>query len=367
MSGSSGIPDGSATRTIIVDHVTVADITVGLGLGFTIQTLPCLPFGAVIKPGTSIAGTQLTVNGNAIATGAIGSDFAQAWYPICLPAAYANTTNKWKPGVAQADPYNSTQARMVTQAFRLTYTGIQVQAAGIITVNPSPISFESPRLVNKTITTIAGIDGTGSSYVNTGPADPVLMADLSAMNPGTTVTPGAAVFRPEAGANGVIKCGSPTYEFSDVLDVPCQVFNPQSAANNALFATDGASAAVTNTFGSVIWYDNNYQSVSINVSGSQSTSNSYRFEMIQCMQYKVQTQSSFAFMAKPSPNEDQRTLHVANLALQNTPIATVNNGSSTSPYLSAAIAIGKTVAPMVATAIGGPSAGAVTTAVAGAF
>lgn len=321
--GRTPIPDGKNSAFVVIDTMTVDTIVCSqAGTGFTIQTLPCLPAMAALRPDPSV---NLVVNGLSITAPANinpgNVTAANASYPIAIPTPYL--TVPAGPGTAVADPYSATKARLVSVGYRLIYTGPALTCSGAVVVTPNDVALS----LNATATS-ASNPPTGTSFSLLGEdrlqvpnytapiGTPILSIDIN--NPTTTMNRESVTYRPEQGVLILPKHKTSDFKiqplFTEAMAIVAN-FNTNvtmPAQFRNLLTTSGVGYN-----GGIIWYDNDWSSLMIRVTGANADA-SFRLETISCIEYTPNLSSAFApTTAKSSPYqpkvlEEARTL-TANL------------------------------------------------------
>lgn len=361
--GGAGIPDASSTRRIIVDHRAYCDVIFGAPGSCVLKTLPCVGIPLLIKSGSTAAGVQFTLNGIGYQMGANGQNYGTSWLPAMVFSEWATqtvTTSSGFPPPSVGDPFTSSRFRIVTQAFRIYYTGQANACSGIVTVTSDPVQVdESPSLRATDMTTVVYTAGVPAATLF--PASNYMAVRISSQSNPTTVLGDTVQARPETGANILIKHSASEYDWYPMRDYGTML---ESGSNPATSYIATVSGSVVGHIGGI---DSGWESVTISISGATSGS-SIRVECVTCVEYEPQPNSNVARFAKPqvatSPNVIAAIDAVAKTIPTSIPLA-----SSMAPWLRTAFRAIQATAPIVGGMLGpyGAAGGGLVSAAAGMF
>lgn len=292
------IPDGANSNFITSQIYTINNIN-GLSANQTIviQTLPALPALAMIGSTTifSVDGALIGPLGGGFSPNAtIGADGVaknRAYYPIAIPTPFAGVD--FIPGVSVDDPYLSSKARMVCVAYELTYTGPATTCAGYISITPSDVAFvPSGSAGGAGEITVYGATPTNTRNAAAFfPGTPILNLDIN-LDP-TSITRQSTIVRPETPVYIVPRHRTADFKIYPTADVPSAVL--ANAGPTAIGGTTLINALSGNTNGKqgVIWYDNDWESFQISISGINADA-SYILRTISIFEYNPTLSSAFA-------------------------------------------------------------------------
>lgn len=312
------LPDGNSANGYSYDIYSYADINVGtLVANFDITTFPGLPFQAYISSPTGV--NPITIVG-ANATGILapttspGPGFCNytgqmvpgAVAPIC----YGKFTVSDTPFNAGPTTYGAAKARIISQAWRLTYTGPANTCQGIVTVNPQSLTLDPPQPLNKQLGRInySNLAGTAGAFPTDCAVEPILVQSMAF---GTaTANKDSRQMRPETAPHGVVRrsAASTDWEFKDISE---QAFLLVDSSGNSgtlgrsnlqsFFDTSFGSPAPggsTVTMGAVDMIDDQWDQTIISLTG---VTGSFRFETITCFEF-LPTPGSIQYdLSTPSP------------------------------------------------------------------
>ncbi len=314
-SGARGIPDGSGGRRIVQDHRMYCDLTIGTTGSIIIKTMPMLPWNAAIKLSSTDAAAK--INGTTINTGSAPGTYNASWIPILAPAEW-NTWVSTNPSTAAAPteifiPYNSTRARMITQAFRLTYSGQSSLASGIVTVQSDRFQVNPAPTINTVALNQSTWDTAAAPFsMAIGSIYEMKFDTFTVIN---TIRPGARTFRPEERLEILSKHGSDVYSWN-----PCYA-SPLILRDTSQLSTYFAGQNNV-SYGAIAWIDPDWESVEIIISGAP-TGSTFRFECVQCVEYEPSLASTLYTFAQNPPKTNKVVLEAASQAAKDAPVAHV--------------------------------------------
>lgn len=322
----SGIPDGSNRDYIIVDLKCYNDITCVTSAGFIIQTLPMLPFSAVIA-GMTANTNDLMIDGVAY-TNTSNPTSLVAWYPLGYFPQLA-TQLGYYPGALTQDPWLATKARLVSIGYKLIYTGQVLQSSGTITVNPNNVGVNvGPTTTSATPsgTELTAVYENASITPTQSPKSTVLLNLDCSVNPNAYVRD-ASIYRPENGVTVMPKHTGPTFEVrpintnASMLVSGIDLVAGINAVSVACAPTSGTTGAGVAPGPGVIWYDDSWSAAQI-VAKGVTAGNTYRFETVMCFEMNVSGTSAFAPLAKAGSPSNPALVARANEMSSNMPLST---------------------------------------------
>lgn len=334
--GATAIPDGSNANFFVNDARMSDTISLsGANREFMIQTLPMLPSLAMIGSTGGTAGqTSLIVSGGAAVkmnsyqptSLLVAPATAPSYTQISTVQAFVNAMPN--PGIGYVDPFASTSARMVSVGYRLTYTGPVTSCAGSIQVTPTSIGLA---LGPQSTDNLAGAQSGGDTFSFTQLNPPGLSAvaynvgsqalscDLTINSSATTRE--TQVFRPEQTIVILPRHKTKDYKICPTLRravVPVVADGGTYASTQVQNIMTAKSGGVT--LDGVVWYDEDWESVSIYASGLNADA-TFRWDTIACFEYNPATTSVFAALTqKASPSAPLDIIKVQQ-ALNNAPVA----------------------------------------------
>jgi hypothetical protein len=334
--------DGSNLARIVYDSKVYATITAApsqtvLG-NIYIQIVPWLPYCALIKSGVP---GNIAINGNSLST---SSDFFSGWYPIMAQGLNNVETGRL---ITTQPPVNAGKARLLTQGFRLIYTGPAFDVAGIITVTSGSqtVQAAAPAIAGSGVTaddpfTSVPINFNGTPVPYTSGAI-LAVSDQYTVNSDVSdsYAPDTVTYRTEVGCHGVLRRNSQSYEFQPVLKNAAFIFDPNATvlmnSSGAFYlpsyvASPVAVSPVTTVGTGIYWWDNEWDTINIGISGANVDA-SFRLEIVQCFEFVPEATSVFRPLAKRpgTNNKAQQLLADDHLAKQ--PVAIPANAQVPMP------------------------------------
>lgn len=331
--GQAGIPDGANKQYMLIDTRVVDTINCSQAkTSFVIQTLPCMPAGAMIA---GLPSTTLNINGvNVTAPTHTRPDSAHidnAWYPLSVPETYLLQGN-YQPGFPTNDPYGASKARFVSIGYKLMYTGPTQTCSGSITVTPNDVGIATvaattaygeptgPQFGLETVTASFNRDASCRSPQGT----QLLGFDLN-ISPATMMST-SMTFRPEEGILILPRHKSNVHKLSPLVTTNYGAVahfnntgNLPSTWYNMLTMSD-VNVAGSRYRGGILWYDDDWSSVQIYATGINADA-SFRFETVYCVEYTPQLGSPLADLSLQESIRDPAQIAMADKMLSNIPIA----------------------------------------------
>lgn len=321
--GGAMLPDGSLGKRIVVDHRMYFDIVPTATTKFAMKVIPALPAPLIIKS-LSTAANSLTVNGVPCSNSSFGATTDLNWFvPDIFPEySIASTTLPQPTGqfVPPVPLYSATKARIISQGWKIYYTGQALNAAGTITANNSPVAITDTSI--STTNSLLIYNGATDANVNGYTPNQILNLDLKTIvqNVSTTqLTNDSVTCRPEGGCVGLLRQSNPVHPFTDYNANPLVLTDENqliSGTNNITFL--GLTSSKFNG-GLVIW-DGAFDPVDIIVTTSGATGISYRVEIVSCVEYLVDPTSSVIKFTADPPKPSHATLELVDQILQREPI-----------------------------------------------
>lgn len=320
--GGGMIPDGSGKR-VMVDHKLYYDFTATNSGDARILVAPFMPSPVFFKPGVNTAG--MTLNGAAITQATLGNVLDAAW----VPGLYSEYSN-WGgiPGtMGFTIPYDAVRARIVTQGYKIYYTGQASKAAGTITVQSAPMDFGDPTMAQNYI--VRCVNSTEVvSYDTTANQNGFNMLPISAPLNDAGLTSDTYMTRPESGIVGMLKRQSATNNWCDIY-ANCLAVVPEKKIASALTPTSitqtfvGSNSGSLNTsFGGIAFADDSFEAHFVKVSGATdgTVGLGFRVEVITCVEYQVPGTSSVSKFLKTPPRASPQSIAAADAVMNEAPI-----------------------------------------------
>lgn len=342
MGASTGIPDGSTNKRLLVDHRMQVSITAGDTGTACLAVLPCLP-----SPVWVLANDPtLLINGAAIANNT--GPLATCLLPVCLPEWTALPVNHFATAGNfdnAVSLYGSSKFRLVTAGWDLQYLGTTLNDSGQITVNSTAVTVNEIGPNPATFSVYSSNSGTNTNYS----AGQILIAEFNGpvMNSNTwskSLGAESRIMPLRKGAHGLLRHANADYSYQAMLSNLQFLTNPTVEGISLLLqSSGGVTPATAGVSGQVNGFDNNWESTIIRVSGMQ-TGQSFVLDLVFCVEYVPSPTGGVFSLAKPGPPENLSEIHKADRVAKSMPVA--EPGSA----LTAVVNIAKTaaaVAPML--------------------
>lgn len=346
--GSTGIPDASGGKRIVVDHRNFYDIVISNsgGLNMMLIASPSSPLlvkdindsstgGSVISGGATatLTNTRATINGNYI--GLPNLD----WKPYVTHSPISQASN----------PYGAQKFRVVTCACRVVYTGTVLNGAGMVSVFPNTIDTEETPIPNQYAVQAYAASGIASTLH---PVGELLVNVIDTSTPSVPI-PGTVSQRAINPIQVTCSRITPNSRFQSIPNQPVAYTTPISNdpagtnTNNPLLAV--VAAGNTAQIG-IVPIDTQFTAPYINVRGMVAGT-SLRIETVVCVEYMLESKSPFAPLAHDIPSTNDNLLSFIDKKIADVPVAAP-------PGRYKAIAANLlSKAGIVASAFGGPAIG----------
>lgn len=300
-------PDSGSSKIIMRDILQSFDIVTEAAIGLKLS--PMYPY---------VLSVWNTASSNALVNG--------------IPVPDMSTTGAgWTPlaGKAEGDYNPATQplidydrARISTIGWRLMYTGRTLDAEGYILVDTCPFTVDLvDRQVPATCTYINQA-GVSTNYIaNSSVAYVQVETALFTNNLYNTFTPivptqTSQIFRPEAGAQGVLRRSaySPNHPFKPIYNYGASPIDNRNSDPNVARCMISSSKAVQ---AGVSLIDDEFDSTMIYLP----TQGRYRLEIIICLESIVNQQSNLEPLSKASPPLNNKVLTQESKVMAKLPVA----------------------------------------------
>jgi hypothetical protein len=315
------LPDGNSANGYSYDVYSYADFNLSAATDFNILTFPGLPFQAMAQFPSSVASIRIngpTSFGSApvISPGAgfysfSGAVAAGTTFPVC----YGKFDVSDSPFDNVAPSYSANKARVISQAWRLVYTGPAAQCTGIVTVTPQTIGFEPAEPFNKQLgrITYVAADGTAGATATDCAVDPLFVQAMNFIIPSANKE--SIQIRPETSPCGLVRrnASSLDWNYADIRSqATLLVRNPTLTVGKsnltAYLASSFSQAAAggsTAVFGTVDYQDYQWDHTCISLTG---VTGSFRFETVTCFEFLAQQSSIVYELSTASPPLDTKML-----------------------------------------------------------
>jgi hypothetical protein len=294
-------PMGSGDATYTTDVWSFCDFSWTGTASFILRTLPTLPVtGTVMALGGAIPNATLT--GNYVRPGvapnavpglgfyAYNGPLAQN---IIVPICNSSTAARDTTFDTAEPPYQASKARILSQAWKVTYTGPAQTCQGIVQVTSNANAVEDP--VEKQTGRISYVSAAGvaGAVVTDTSVDPMMILPVPPTTFLSTTDKNTIVFRPEAGGRGLVKrnVGNDLWPMHEIWDQSRLMVTNNSSGSTLkdnVTATFGAAlgqitpGGSTMVQGAIQMFDDTWNSSSI---ACMNMTGSVRFEVITCYEF----------------------------------------------------------------------------------
>lgn len=310
---SSGIPDGSETRRLLVDHRMMTSITFGSTGTMNIAITPALPSSVWVSP--AAPDTTWKLNGTTMSS---WPGIPSSYLPIVQPEwrnqtiTYRATTNRIN---TVATLYNSSKYRIVSVGWALSFTGNITNNAGSVLVTSQKIALQTASQ-NSGIFTIANADGSSSAI---DPAQVLQRGLQNFVSFGAGYNQETKMYTLAMGANGILKHSTADFKYVDLASDATYVSIPGLDQNSILIGytnnptTVGSSALV-------LGMDDDWHSTLLEIKGA-TTGASIMLDTIYCIEYVPAPSSDVYALAQPAPMANPATITATAAAARDLPLA----------------------------------------------
>jgi len=334
--GKAAIPDSGNSEFNVTDIVMYDNFTCPANSTTVIQTLPTFPCSAIVS---NSSGT-MTINGvTNTTTGGFTTtpNVTTQWAPMSVLPPYLSpytTGSPQTPGQFGVDPYTIKTSRLVAAGYRLIYTGEAQTCSGTITVTPNDVGItETISNAAPSQTTPVGwnlniLDATEAIIIATPAGVPTLNLDWQVVP--TAMTRASVTLRPEQGVLFLPRYKTGDFKLRPSVDTCYGVIsNADTAVNTptAYFNTIQANAATGSNptyTGGVIWYDNDWTSAQLTLTGFQ-VNTPFRWETVWCFEVNPQIGSILSTMTRKAEKANPAAIETAQKMADTRPVATPLN------------------------------------------
>jgi len=356
--GSLGIPDTSNVRRIVVDHKGYCDLTLGASGTMWLRTLPTPNMPLIVQGAT---GDTIRVDGLPIIQVGTASDQRFGWVPGIINSEWSSWNLGGPGNVAGAQPtvlptpFASSKFRIVTQGFRIWYTGAASACSGVLTVTADSLAIDEDAEHLDFASGFENYDTSGTRTLINQPAGTQNYRAVRLSATGTGDLPSTQMARPDAGALCLIKHISPTYEWVPINGVPQMFYAANFTSGGNPISLVGTRA--TKGYGTFPGIDAGWESVFLSITGAQAGA-TYRVECITCVEYEPQQDSAVARFSKLPAQTNDAVVKAVDAVAKTIP-SYLPVSANMSPWVRMAINAAAVAAPIIGSGVGGPIGGAI--------
>lgn len=312
------------------------DLVIGSSGGFIMMAIPELPRGLAFKDLSSMAATGLRVGDYTLTGDRQGPNMKGNWYaPVMndwLSWSHVNPTTH-----SVSNPWGASKARIITQAYRMMYTGETLSCAGTITVSENELGIEDGLSLNDKLTSQIRLDGTPSP--TTWPPNSIHKKELIVASPTNALNATSVVQPMSQGAYFVLARNTTATPWTNAQQ-PFFLSEHDTTDTHVTFFTivSGVSYPVS------ALYDSSFTPKMAVVAG-MTPGTTIRVEMMACVEFEPSMSSSFREFAKAPPTSRLNTIATTESAVSKLPVAGPLNWTDTIIAAAlGAIKVGKAIA-----------------------
>lgn len=312
---NTGVPDGTTTRRILVDHRYTATITFGSVGAVGILITPAVPSPVWLY----ITDVTTKVNGTII----LDNVASNLYVPLCLTEwsssnlVYYNTAGTYD----YVSPlYGATKFRVVTCGWSIAYTGTTMTDSGIMVVNQADVTLEPPVPNSASYVVASSTSATNTTFS----VDQVYTRSYNGMSASQTMsgygnTDQTRVMALKASANGVLRHAGNSYNYQPLSQFMTFASAPDTQGQSILMNTIPTPSIAAQS-GLIQGFDNNWSSTSINIAGG-TTGQSFVLDVVFCVEYVPVGSSTIVTLARQGPSDQPELIRATENALKRMPIA----------------------------------------------
>lgn len=332
---STGIPDGIETRRLVVDHRMINNFTFGDSGLINIAITPTIPNSIWCNTGSN-ADTTWRINGSLYTTngGAPG-----IFVPICQPewrtlGIIRNATLGNYNDVQSL--YQSSQFRLVSVGWAITYTGSAMNNGGSIIINSMKLGNMAPTANFGTLSVYSSQSGTNTNYTQ----GQVFGTEISAYPTFRSANQGTVTVSLAAGAHGILKHSSASYTYKPILNNETYLTAPGQNGVSMLMNVSPTPAQV-GISGVFCGADGDWDATLLSVQGT--TGQTFMLDTIYCVEYVPTPLSDVFALSQPGPKPRLTSIAKANSIARDLPIAEPGGITNLTNIMSQALSVGKTI------------------------
>lgn len=331
VAGSTGIPDGTNTRRLVVDHRITHTLTFGSSGVLNLLMMPALPSCAWLyhlDTDTKVDGVALSSSENS------GRCYAMSipeWSGITV--SYRATAGDYDlaPSLYLADKF-----RIVTMGWNVTYIGTTLNDSGYIKASTMNISFGT-RVPNTATFNVGTWDGATHTGYGT---DQVFVRTCNTAVSQALFTGGNAtttIVSPlRKGMNGVLRHTGGDYEYQELSSFatfPSKVED----SNESLLLNAGFKPTRIKNIGLLQGYDEGWDATALYISGG-TTGQSILLDIIYCVEYSPSPTSGVYTLASTGSDPKPRLMETVARVAKSEPIAKIGSALDTVTKVATAVA-----------------------------
>jgi hypothetical protein len=330
MGRSTGIPDSTNTRRLLLDHRMTNTFTFGTSGALNFAFVPSVPAPIWFYPNDS----SFLINGNNYPNNVASTFFI----PIHMPEWW-NQAITYPDAAGDLDTvqtlFDSDKFRIVTAGWSIEYVGTTLTDSGHMVVTAFNQTLSASNFNPTTFNLYSYNSGTNTAYS----ANQVLIRPTNADVPALWFN-GALAYDSVSvplrkGASGVLRHSGATYEYRSLSRNQQFVASSYDTRNSMIMQAIPTPTIVADS-GLVLGYDEGWDVTAISITGGTS-GQSIIVDTIYCIEYCPTVASTSYSLARAGPKEQPGLLKSVDRAAQDLPLASIGSAIKT------AISVGSVV------------------------
>lgn len=293
------VPDGLGRNLTTNDYLSTYDIS---ATG---------PFSLLVTPTYPQQGIAYCPTGSSLQVGAFNVP------PTTIRTLASPTLAALLEPVATVSTRDAGSAgRIISQRWKITYTGAASTCQGLLQANSNPLRMDSDPRINPS--TVEYTDGTAAAgTLSPGRCD-VAVVDIQSPDIPLTPNRNTVINRPEHGMHGFLRrnVGAKAHTFKPMWQQQCVLIRDttlQSANSKSIFGAIGAAGVPTV---GVITLDHDFDYERIDLVIASTIVSSWRLEIVTCFEIEHPNNFTYISLTSNAAPVDERILHVDDMLNQ---------------------------------------------------
>lgn len=335
MGNSQGIPDGTAIRRLVLDHRLTTTLTFGSTGTLNLVLAPALPSPLWVQ--ATDAG--VLINGE---THSYNNPNALLYVPVVFPE-WSLQTMDWEATAGKFNNchtlFSSGKFRLVTLGWSLSYVGTSLTNSGVIKASSATIGCGEPFPNPAEFTIFSSRSGTNTNVSS----NQVLISTLDAPFLGSSLSQftsqSTRIIPLREGASGILRHSGSGYEFKRLSQDQRYMTLASGTENYSFLMQTVATPLHVKDSGVVQGIDTDWDLTILSITGGTS-GQAVVLDMIVCVEYCPQPDSSAFPLAKTAPSGNDKLISQVEETAKRMPVAEVGEAIGT------ALSVGKLVATL---------------------
>jgi hypothetical protein len=337
-----GIPDGTETRRVLVDHRMMNTITFGSSGVLNIAITPTVPNSIWLNTGM-VADTTWKLNGQSFSQ---NSGVGNVFVPICQPEWSSLSIARYATaGVFNTlgTLYSSMTFRIVSVGWAVTYIGSSMSNSGAMMITNAKLGANVPNSNAGTFQVYSANSGTNS---NTTTEEVMVLGQEQQLQFGIPSS-GSFTTSLYQGAHGILRHSTPDFKYRDLYSNESYL----SVAGNSILSTlmnvGGVNPSTIGQCGVLLGMDSDWDTTLISITGATS-GQSIILDTIYCIEYTPSPGSNVYALTQPAPESKPRLMEAVANKARKLPIASSGGITSAANSLMDVMSTAAMVVGMVA-------------------